>query len=272
MTNSCGSSASSTIATTPDPSTRADVAGGALERVDRVVRAGEGDQADAVADLARARRPAPAGSRQARAPARLEPSLRLAQLLLERGDAVLDGVGRGRPDERRGALEAVEPLGHEGVGALAGHRLDAAHAGADAPLAGDEEAADLAGRPAVGAAAQLEAVVLDPDGADRLAVLLVEERVGAGVDRLLHAEPGDADRAVLEHDRGGPRPRSTPLLVVGQRAGRTGSRSAGSRGGRASRPGAPTRRPTLRSARWSRCVPVWLRIVLRAPVGVDLGA
>ena len=41
-------------------------------------------------------------------------------------------------------------------------------------------------RAAMRAAAQLVAVALDPDGPDRLAVLLVEERVGAGVDRLLH--------------------------------------------------------------------------------------
>ena len=65
--------------------------------------------------------------------------------------------------------------------------LDAAHPGADAALAGDDEAADLAARPAVRPAAQLEAVVLDPDRPHRLAVLLVEERVGALLDRLGHA-------------------------------------------------------------------------------------
>ncbi len=87
-----------------------------------------------------------------------------------------------RRSPRRAAVRrrTSQAVGHEGVRAVAGQRLDPPHAGADAPLAGDHEAADLAGRPAVGAAAQLVAVALDPDRADRLAVLLVEERVGAG--------------------------------------------------------------------------------------------
>ena len=38
---------------------------------------------------------------------------------------------------------------------------------------------------------------------------------------------------------------------------------------RASPPGGRRSPTTLRSARWSRCVPVWLRIVCGAPVGVD---
>ena len=57
------------------------------------------------------------------------------------------------------------------------------------------------GRAAVGPAAQLEAVALDPDRPDRLAVLLVEEGVGAGLDRLAPwACTGDRDRPVLADD------------------------------------------------------------------------
>ena len=43
-------------------------------------------------------------------------------------------------------------------------RLDAPHAGADAAFADDHEVADLAARAAMGPAAQLVAVALDPDG------------------------------------------------------------------------------------------------------------
>src|SRR4051794_20057344 len=50
------------------------------------------------------------------------------------------------------------------------------------------------------AAAQLVAVALDPDGADPLTVLLVEERVGAGVDGLLHAHDGWRHRPVVADD------------------------------------------------------------------------
>ena len=76
---------------------------------------------------------------------------------------------------------------------------------------------DLAGRPAVGPAAQLEAVVLDPDRADGLAVLLVEERIGALLDRLGHRQERDRHRAVVADDR----PDLVldgPLLVLGERA------------------------------------------------------
>ena len=43
-------------------------------------------------------------------------------------------------------------------------------------------------------------VALDPDRADRLAVLLVEERVGAGVDRLLHRHVARRDGPVVADD------------------------------------------------------------------------
>ena len=84
--------------------------------------------------------------------------------------------------------------------AAPGDGFDAAHAGADAPLGRDQEAADLAGGPGVRAAAQLEAVVLDADGPDRLAVLLVEEGVRASLDRLGHAHERDGDGPVLAND------------------------------------------------------------------------
>ena len=173
------------------------------------------------------------------------------------GDAV-DRSGARRPSRRARASRSA--AAHEGVGGGAGERLDAPHPRADAPLAGDHEAADLAGRPAVGAAAQLEAVALDADRADRLAVLLVEEGVGAALDRLGHGHERDRDRPILADDAGGPRPRSRAARRRSGR-GRTGSRSAGSPGV-TSEPAWRARSPTtLRSARWSRCVPVWLRIV-----------
>ena len=78
-----------------------------------------------------------------------------------------------------------------------------------------DEAADLAAGPAVRAAAQLEAVVLDPDRPDRLAVLLVEERVGAGLDRLGHRQERDGDRPVVADD-GADLVLDGALLVVGQ--------------------------------------------------------
>ncbi len=49
-------------------------------------------------------------------------------------------------------------------------------------------------------AAQLVAVALDPDGANRLAVLLVEERVGAGSDGLLHRHEAGRDGSVVADD------------------------------------------------------------------------
>ena len=88
--------------------------------------------------------------------------------------------------------------------------------GADAPLPGDDEPADLAGRPAVRPAAQLEAVVLDPDRAHGLAVLLVEEGVGALLDGLGHRHERDRHRAIVADD-GADLVLDGALLVVGQR-------------------------------------------------------
>jgi len=79
------------------------------------------------------------------------------------------------------------------VGAVAREGFDATRARSDAPLGGDEEAADLPGGRAVGPAAQLQRIVGHADGANALAVLLVEEGVcsrgdgiGHGLDRRRH--------------------------------------------------------------------------------------
>ena len=162
----------------------AQVPGNALHRLDRLERAAECDDGDAAPRPSTAARPARPALGIAAAGAR--PSRRRASLSSPGGRATRSGrasiAARRQPPALAGAASsrAVDP----GVGAVAGERLDPAHARADAPLAGDHEAADLARRPAVGAAAQLVAVALDPDRAHRLAVLLVEERVRAGVDRL----------------------------------------------------------------------------------------
>ncbi len=52
----------------------------------------------------------------------------------------------------------------------------------------------------MGSAAQLQRVVLDADRPDALAVLLVEERVGAGGDGLRHRQNGCGHGPVLAHD------------------------------------------------------------------------
>src|SRR6185503_6407228 len=105
-----------------------------------------------------------------------ELSPRVLELRLERGHSIGERLGRRRADGLDRVLEEVEAGTQVGVRPRPGERLDAAHPRADAPLARDDEAADLAARAAVRAAAQLEAVVLDAYGPDRLAVFLVEER------------------------------------------------------------------------------------------------
>ena len=73
-----------------------------LQRVDRVVRAGAARRAGRPARPPRRGRPARPASGSAAAAAGLEPALRLAQLVLERGDPVGDGVERLRPDRLGG--------------------------------------------------------------------------------------------------------------------------------------------------------------------------
>ena len=187
---------------TPTPSADADVPGVRLERVHRVERARRARRGGRRARPRSAPAASSPGFGMPAAAARLEPPLRLAQLVLERArSAPASAVDRLRAGGRGGALERVERArgrGRPRAAPVSG--LDAAHPGADAPLAGDDEAADLAGRAAVRAAAQLEAVVLDADRPDRLAVLLVEERVGAALDRLGHRHERDGDRPVLADD------------------------------------------------------------------------
>ena len=189
VTKSCGSSASRPSATTPDAERAALTSLRArLERLHRFERRAASATSRTPGATSSPRPPARPASASAGAAARLEPPLRLAQLVLERGDPVrqrVDATGRRPPRPPARGRRTASRTSASAAGA--GDRLDAAHPGADAPLAGDDEAADLAGGAAVRAAAQLEAVVLDADGADRLAVLLVEERVGAALDRLGHA-------------------------------------------------------------------------------------
>src|SRR4029079_7867885 len=130
----------------------------------------------------------------------LQPLLRLAQLVLQAADPFrprLEARGAGRV---AGPVEGFQPAADQRVRAGAGHGLDPPGARSDAPLRGDQEAADLAARPAVRAAAQLEGVVLDADRPDGLAVLLVEERVRPALDRLGHAHERDGDGPVLADD------------------------------------------------------------------------
>ena len=229
---------------TPEPSTPLQVARRRLERIHRVGRrAAAATSRTPGATSTRAARPARRASGSPAPPPALSRRLRLAQLVLERRDPVgdvVDRLGADAPRPRARAQSKRSP--HERVGRPPGDRLDAAHPRADAPLAGDDEAADLAAGPAVRAAAQLEAVVLDADRPDRLAVLLVEEGVGASLDRLRHRHERDGDGPVVADDAAD-LVLDRAHLVVGQRRGRTGSRSAGSPASRASRPGGPAPRP-----------------------------
>ena len=68
----------------------------------------------------------------------------------------------------------------------------------------------------MGAAAQLERVVLDADRPDRLAVLLIEEGVRAARDRLGHAHERDGDGPVVADDAAD-LVLDRALLVVGER-------------------------------------------------------
>ena len=174
----------------------------ALQRVDRVERPGEGDEANArVATSSAAPRARPARGR----PPRRAPAL--SRRFVSRSSSWSAAI---RSGQRLGRLARRPPRPPARGRRRRAPRYASAPApvsasirrmpDADAPLAGDDEAADLAGRPAVRAAAQLVAVALDPDGPDRLAVLLVEERVGAGVDRLGHRHERGRHRPVLADD------------------------------------------------------------------------
>src|SRR4029079_14522002 len=125
---------------------------------------------------------------------------RLARRVLELTDPVGELLRRLGAGGVGGRLERRDLLIVPGIRAGAGPRLDPAHSRPDRALAGDDEPADLARRPGVRPAAELVGVVVDADRPDGLAVLLVEERVGAGVDRLLHRHVAGRDRPVLADD------------------------------------------------------------------------
>ena len=112
---------------------------------------------------------------------------------LERLDPVDEGIGRGLEAFRR-LVDQVAALVQPGPGAHAGQRLDTAGRRADAGLLGRHVDANLAGRPHVRPAAELLARPHRHD-ADQIAVLLAEQRLGPGRDRLairqdLGASPG----------------------------------------------------------------------------------
>ena len=181
-----------------------------------------------------------------------------------------DGVDRGRADRLGGAVEQVEAGTEVRIGARARQGLDPAHARADAPLAGDDEAADLARWR--GSACRRTARSCSPG------------RGPCGRSRRT------SRRRTRRRRARSPRPSAGSSTVTG-RSSRTirrtsssiarfsSSVSARSNGkskrrysGATSEPACFARSPTtLRSARWSRCVPVWLRIVCGAPLRVDLG-
>src|SRR5439155_779036 len=101
--------------------------------------------------------------RQRYAAASTEASLRLAQLVLEGPDPVRKRVSRLGTGNLRCRLQGRQAGVQPGVCTGAGQRLDPSHARADAPLAGDDEAADLARGATVRPAAQLVGVALDSD-------------------------------------------------------------------------------------------------------------
>ena len=254
----------------PRPEALADAPRRALEGLHRFVRRGVRHQPDA-----RARappRPPPAGpASRARPPpparSRFFASRSSSCSAPIRSGHRIDGLGAGRLGR---PLEGVEPRPDERVRAGAGHRLDAPRPRPDAPLRGDEEPADLAAGAAMRAAAQLERVVLDADGPDRLAVLLVEEGVRAALDRLGHAHERDGDGPVLADDAADLVLDRAPL-VVGQRpVEREVEAQAVRRHERAGLPGALPDDVAQRPVEQVRARVVAHRV--GAPIGVDLGA
>src|SRR6185503_18395675 len=101
---------------------------------------------DAVAQVARLRQPR-------RSPALAELAASLLELRLERGDAVRHPLRRGRARGLGRAVQERETSTQVRIRPGARERLDPAHPGTDALLAGDDEAPDLAAGPAVRAAA-----------------------------------------------------------------------------------------------------------------------
>src|SRR5690606_4660226 len=147
-----------------------------------------GEELRAVADVGRLL----IGRARARAAAERELHLQLRVLAaqaLHFGLQLLDGfgrlVGRHAAEHRRRAVEGLEALLYPGDGRRAGQRLDAPDARRDARLLGEHERADVAGRPYVRAAAELQAVAVDRDDAHTVAVFLAEQRHRALPDGFL---------------------------------------------------------------------------------------
>ena len=121
----------------------------------------------------------------------------LLDLLLQRGDARRD-VGLGGLEGLGGGAQEAALLLEAVQGLAAGHGLDAAHAGLDRALGEDHERPDLAGAPAVGAAAQLGRVAADVDDAHLVVVLLAEERHDAARPGRLEVLDRGAEGRVLD--------------------------------------------------------------------------
>ena len=124
----------------------------------------------------------------------------------ERGEA-LGEVGGRHLEGGRGLGEQALLVLDVAPGGLAGQRLDAADAGGDRALGGDLEQRDVAGARAMRAAAELDrggaavGLAAHRDDAHLVAVLLAEQRHGAGADRGLAVHQADPDGGVLAQER-----------------------------------------------------------------------
>ena len=171
-------------------------------------------------------------------------------------------LGGRRLEQRRGLAELLL-LGRDmRLGRSAGQRLEPAHPGRHRALADDLEQADIAGAPHVGPAAQLGRVALAVVGAahrddpDLVAILLAEQRQGAGLHRLVGRGVAGLDRGVA----------ADSLIDVGldgaqilRRQRRGWLKSKRSRSGATSEPFCVTCGPSRRrSASCSRWVAEWL--------------
>ena len=96
-------------------------------------------------------------------------------------------------------LKGARLLSEVFVGGGSRKCLNTAQARADAAFAGDHKASDLAGGATVGAATELVRVLLHAHGAHSFAVLLIEEGVGASLDRLSHAHVCDNDGHIFSN-------------------------------------------------------------------------
>jgi hypothetical protein len=140
-------------------------------------------------------------SSDAGAPPRLGKLQLDAPLSLDQGLQPHRHVFRPHLQGRRRLLQQIGLVADILFGRGTSQRLDAAHARRDRALAHDLEQADVAGAPRVGATAQLDGISLAALAAHRqhahlVAVLLAEQRHGAGRDRLLGRHQPRLDRTV----------------------------------------------------------------------------